>query len=662
MKSDDRSRWRVRLLFPLVWVAACIPESNPGPGRRGDDDFGPCAIDCATVATPQCKVAVCNTGQELGPINTCVVIASPAGTACDDGLFCTVNDACAGGTCVGGPANDCGLTPSECAAVFCDEETAACDLTPANESATCTPADLCQINGVCLLGDCVGAAKDCSAFDDGCQVGACNAADGLCYPTPAADGTACNDHDACTEADQCLAGECGGAPVVGCQTLLQTSFETCPSGWTLGSDWQCGTPTNVGPLTAHTGQGVIATQLAGPYSVNQTFATAFADSPPIDLSLATNPTVSFWVWYHTEGGTFDGWNLQISTNEGQSFNIVTTVTPAYSLTIAGNPAWGGDRSADGWSRFDADLISYVGHQVILRFAFRSDGASVFPGLYVDDLVVAEPAQNPLTIVATSPLPDAYSGADYSAQLVRAGGTTDAVWNILPGGLNTAWLAIDPATGELGGTPAAEEIGPARLTVHVEEPTLPSNFDEATFTLVVNPVAFITRFEGACPDGWTLSGDWQCGSPTGVGPATAFSGTQCLATQLGSTYNDLQTWSSTTATSPDIDLTSALAPILLTFRMWIDTEGATYDGVNLRVSDDGGAQYSIVSTVTPTYPLTIAGVPAWGGHQSGLGWQLVQADLSAYAGRTIRLRFAFQSDSSGAFPGVYIDDVRVGIAN
>jgi hypothetical protein len=74
-------------------------------------------------------------------------------------------------------------------------------------------------------------------------------------------------------------------------------------------------------------------------------------------------------------------------------------------------------------------------------------------------------------------------------------------------------------------------------------------------------------------------------------------------------------------------------------MWIDTEGSTFDGVNLKISTDGGMNYAIVDLVTPAYPLTIAGEPAWGGHQSGLGWQLMEADLSAYAGQVVRLRFA-----------------------
>ena len=66
----------------------------------------------------------------------------------------------------------------------------------------------------------------------------------------------------------------------------------------------------------------------------------------------------------------------------------------------------------------------------------------------------------------------------------------------------------------------------------------------------------------------------------------------------------------------------------------------------------------VFTATPMYSLTIAGEPAWGGHQAALGWQLVQADLTMYSGKTIRLRFAFQSDASGTSSGVYVDDFLV----
>jgi hypothetical protein len=367
--------------------------------------------------------------------------------------------------------------------------------------------------------------------------------------------------------------------------------------------------------------------------------------------------LSFWAWDHTEGGSFDGWNLQVSNNGGQSFAAVTTVTPPYNLNIAAQSAWGGDQSAHGWRNYSADLTAFAGQSIVLRLGFRSDGATVFPGVYVDDFVVAEPMVVPMYITMSSVLPDVYARMAYSAQIAKVGGSSGAVWSIKPGGKNSTWLSIDPMTGVLTGTPAAGEVGPVSVIVHVEEPMLPSNFAERTFTFNVKPNAYYTSFEGTCPDGWTLTGDWQCGVPMNVGPAAAYIGTQCIGTQIDAIYNNLQTWNGTTATSPDIDLTAAPSS-LLTFRMWMDTEGSTNDGVNLKVSTDGGMNYSLVNGVSPPYQLTVAGQLEWGGHQSGFGWQFMQADLSPYAGQIIRLRFSFQTDSSGVFPGVYIDDLFI----
>jgi hypothetical protein len=732
-----------------------VPESeeqteNEGGGGAGGGgggaDLGPCGVDCSALDTPPCTVAVCNTGQELGPINNCVVVPAPKGTACDDGLFCTVGEACDAGQCVGGSPNDCGKAHSPCDAVLCSEATKTCDVTPVNDGTACTPTNLCFVVGVCELGDCVGVEKkdctfsplnecnqvecepatgkcvgtpdpfkdnaacvltgdlctvgktcqtgqcvggtplDCSPLDVGCQLGACDPATGLCGPTdapsgtpcaegvlqcqvgvcdqsgqcksaPAPNGLACNDHDACTDGSQCDVGVCGGgAAVPGCSVYYKEGFEVCPAGWTLAGDWECGVPQSVGPPAAHTGNGVLATNVNGVYSVNQSYTTAVADSPPIALTSATSPTLSFWAWVHTEGGTFDGWNLKVSSNNGQAFTTVTSVSPAYPLTVGGQPAWGGNHSAEGWLPYSADLSAYAGKTIIVRFAFRSDAATVYPGVYIDDLVVSEPRESPLYITTLSH-PDVFAGMDSSLAVTRVGGTAGALWSIVPGGVNTGWLTIDPATGVLAGTPTAAESGPVSVTVRIEEPSLPSNYDEKTLDFDVTYAAYFTSFDGACPNGWTLTGDWQCGVPTVVGPAAAYSGTQCIGTQLASDYSVSQDFASTTATSPDIDLSASPNPAV-TFRMWLDTEGSTFDGVNLKISTDGGQNYVVVDAVTPAYPLLIDGEPAWGGHQSGLGWQYVSADLAQFAGQVVRFRFAFRSDSSGTSPGVYIDDFFV----
>jgi bacillopeptidase F (M6 metalloprotease family) len=98
-----------------------------------------------------------------------------------------------------------------------------------------------------------------------------------------------------------------------------------------------------------------------------------------------------------------------------------------------------------------------------------------------------------------------------------------------------------------------------------------------------------------------------------------------------------------------------------FWMWVYTEGGSYDGVNLKVSANGGA-YTLVTGVVPAYDLTVQSEPAWGGDDSAQGWKYFTADLSAYAGDQIRLRFAFRSDSSIQKPGVYIDDISLGEAS
>jgi bacillopeptidase F (M6 metalloprotease family) len=97
-------------------------------------------------------------------------------------------------------------------------------------------------------------------------------------------------------------------------------------------------------------------------------------------------------------------------------------------------------------------------------------------------------------------------------------------------------------------------------------------------------------------------------------------------------------------------------------MWLHTEANptnAYDGVNLKISADGGMTYTIVDGVAPPYgALPIDMQPAWSGNQSPYGWQLYQADLSQYIGKVIRLRFSFRSDSNGVFPGAYIDDIFI----
>jgi hypothetical protein len=133
---------------------------------------------------------------------------------CDDGLFCTVGDACAAGTCVGTPR----ICPdSQCGVGFCDEQEESCrlidqpDRCPAGECYVST----CQ-DGFCRF-DLTGPFEACDPhLPNGCGVGVCERGScQLSYTIP------CDDGNPCT-VDRC-------DPVTGCvhEGPTQPSAETC---------------------------------------------------------------------------------------------------------------------------------------------------------------------------------------------------------------------------------------------------------------------------------------------------------------------------------------------------------------------------------------------------------------------------------------------------
>jgi concanavalin A-like lectin/glucanase superfamily protein len=99
------------------------------------------------------------------------------GTSCDDGNPCTQTDTCHAGVCNG--ANP----------------------------VTCTASDQCHVAGVCDTGT------------------------GACSNPAKANGTTCNDNNACTQTDACQSGVCtGGSPVVCAASDLCHLPGTCDTG------------------------------------------------------------------------------------------------------------------------------------------------------------------------------------------------------------------------------------------------------------------------------------------------------------------------------------------------------------------------------------------------------------------------------------------------
>jgi hypothetical protein len=160
-----------------------------------------------------------------------VVVPAEAGTACDDETFCTVDDACDGtGMCIGGPENDCGMTPGACAEVDCVEASQSCTEIPAMNGAPCQdPTNLCLKGSTCNGGSCTGGTiDDCFFFpvSNDCHVATCNPMTGMCEEQIGNEGGPCVDAaDLCTVGKTCTAGNCGGGMPKDCSILTVGCFD-----------------------------------------------------------------------------------------------------------------------------------------------------------------------------------------------------------------------------------------------------------------------------------------------------------------------------------------------------------------------------------------------------------------------------------------------------
>lgn len=172
-----------------------------------------CAGQCATV-TNNCGTAVdCGPCACTPPCPQCQTCDETTGTCqpeaddtpCDDGDACTQTDTCQGGLCVGSDPVVCAASDPCHVAGRCDPQTGMCDDPPAPDGTACDDHNACTTNDQCQGGVCTGTVVTCPA--DACHIpGTCDPQSGTCSaPTPKTDGTSCGGGQVC----------CGGS-CVGC--------------------------------------------------------------------------------------------------------------------------------------------------------------------------------------------------------------------------------------------------------------------------------------------------------------------------------------------------------------------------------------------------------------------------------------------------------------
>jgi hypothetical protein len=156
--------------------------------------------------------------------------------------------------------------------------------------------------------------------------------------------------------------------------------------WTDGTLFEYGPPSS-GPGVAATGSRVWATNLSGSYF---TSAREHLYLPPMDLSSATAPVLSFELW--CDGYSGDGLSVEV-LDDSLGWTHVATVTPGYDGTDGlGLGAWQVQGSGSTYQSVDVDLGAWTGAgngRRLFRLAYRSETGSTLAGCYLDDFTLGE---------------------------------------------------------------------------------------------------------------------------------------------------------------------------------------------------------------------------------------------------------------------------------
>ena len=186
---------------------------------------------------------------------------------------------------------------------------------------------------------------------------------------------------------------CGpSAPPTNMATVFSTDFEAGDAGFTHGGTldaWARGLPAGASaPITScHSGTQCWKTNLTGPYS-----ASSDQDllSPPIDLTTipAGLPvTLKWWQKYQLESASFDSAYVEVrQAGVPSSARRVWEWTGATMTRSVGTPDAAVHMSA-GWGQLTADISSFAGTQVEIRFHLDANASGEFSGLAIDDVSI-----------------------------------------------------------------------------------------------------------------------------------------------------------------------------------------------------------------------------------------------------------------------------------
>ncbi len=265
--TTARARKKQGIELDMVCVCQPVPgkcaAQNEKAGNDIDDDCDGLTDECTGGQDCDddngCTQDICVEG-------VCQNSKLPDNVPCSDGDLCTVDDKCLDGECQGEP-KDCSDHDDTCLLGTCNKETGACESLPAQDGVSCDDGLKCTVEDACFEGQCRGQVRDCSDDDDVCTEDSCDEQHGCTHvlvPRPGMEGpegdescsndqdddcdgltdgddpnckpcsqdSDCDDGNECTQ-DSCSDKQCTNAPIsyaICHDGLYCNGYDTCLNG------------------------------------------------------------------------------------------------------------------------------------------------------------------------------------------------------------------------------------------------------------------------------------------------------------------------------------------------------------------------------------------------------------------------------------------------
>ncbi|HEY0465594.1 MAG TPA: Ig domain-containing protein [Polyangiaceae bacterium] len=447
-------------------------------------------------------------------------------------------------------------------------------------------------------------------------------------------------------------GFCGkGGPCV----YYRENFDTsrCAPGWDLQGFWRCAEPDPVFEPPSKSLPNVILSRgadAAGPY-------LGIASSPPIDLSLAGQPLLEFYLSMKAarneelaNGRPFVS-GLRVRARVGEEVFDLSNVDPIYT----GYQMWS-ESLQYSFARHRVDLSAFSGKVIGLDFEFRSD-YDAGDQVLIDDVSVYDASLVPTTpesLAVPRCTPQTTRCAERLAQVCSSSGTWQSTEDC-------PYVCTDD--GACGGVCRPYESSCDSAHPGTRLVCAGSGLEQVPETCLVECAAghcqgvyFDEGFEGpSAPPAWILAGDWSIAKAPGIAPVLVSEDGSSLAAKLTQAQTS-RAYADNFAQSSEVDLTGAKEPVLHFLAFMLTENGRSGFDVWAR-SDGAHDEFQLLAPEYPAYDSTVNGVAAWSGLK--LVFQHFQVDLAQFVGHKISLRFALTSDRTNqGDASIYIERASV----